>query len=256
MQFNRKHEHMSGAAAGVLRLLDAYGDLLHELDTRRDFLAVRSRRRGAPFRPTRIVARLLRSQISRHVNRVLLGAETALRRRSAREISGAGEAEILVRVEHLRKSLQAGANTSQGPAGLKYIIPWVLPIITAILGILGVTKGREVTSTAIANEIANVCKNLANSFMHYYQDAYYVDGSLHPHSHKFEFSGILSTSLLIILLSALLISMCALPLARAFRFKRILLNVHPDPTKRIMSGFRKVVHCSSRGDLSTGARRF
>ena len=203
------------ATATVRRLLVAYAHTLEIVDglPLAPMVATGWYWRSRPSAPIRLprVSWMLRSLMLWHIDRVLLGAEQAFRRRSALGIAGAGEADALDAVTEFRASL---------PSRSKALRLGVLAAATLVVGTLLLHINVSPVSGAIpaAAAINQLLSTLGALQLTTSSASSAVDALFKATP------AVLAGAALLLSVSLYLI---LLPVASAFRLKRLLLNLYP-----------------------------
>lgn len=217
------------AVVAIRRLLAAYAGMLDTIDALPAFpmVASRWRRRSRLGRPGALVqlprfSWMLRSLTLWHIDRVLRGAEQALRRRSALGTGRPGEDEALNAITEFRASLPARSKTLRLGA-LAVAVLVLAHILAALLVRLDQHHiGGGIPLSGMINQVLDSTLSTLQL----------TAGSLDQ-----VIDALLRVSLSVLAAAALLLGLSLYvilwPVASAFRVKRMLLNLYPDPLGKL-----------------------
>jgi hypothetical protein len=159
-----------------------------------------------------------------HIDRVLLGAEGAFRRRSALGISEAGEDEALKAVTEFRASLPSPSKALR--FGVLAVAVLVVAHVLAIL-LLHLAQHHVGANVPLSASINQLLDSTLSTLQ------------LTASSLDQVIDALLKVSLSVLAVSAGLVSLSLYvilwPVASGFRLKRMLLNLYPDPAGRLAS---------------------
>jgi hypothetical protein len=215
-----------GTTATVRQLLKAYAGTLDAVDALPVIPMAASRwhwrpgpgRPGAPVRLPR-VPWMLRSLTLWHIDRVLLAAEQALRRRSALGNAEEGDDEALHAVTEFRVSLPSPSKA------LRFSALAVAALVVSIL-LLRVAPHHVKAGIPLSAKINQLLDTLSTL-------------QLSASSLDQVIDALLKASVSVLAASAAILSLAVYvilwPVASAFRLKRMLLNLYPDAAGKLAS---------------------
>lgn len=216
------------AAATVRRLLAAYADTLDAVDSLpvAPMVATRWHWWSRPTSPIRLprISWMLRSLTLWHIDRVLSGAERALRRRSALGIAEAREADALDEVTRFRASLPSRSKALQ--IGVLVVAALVVAHVLATI-LVHLSRSPLGASVPLSANINQLLDSMLGALQLTAGSLGLVAARLFNAAPAVlaATAGLVGLSLYVMLW----------PVASAFRLKRLLLNLHPQADSKLRS---------------------